>query len=83
VPRVDRPRIAAEEAPDRRIVLAGAQVVYVGGSVVALAGVEVARKRIGDILQQVAKRGVGIRLDDRAAGIGQGASAALSVRERK
>jgi hypothetical protein len=79
VPRVDRPRIAAEEAPDRRIVLPRAEVVLRGRGVEALAGVEVRGERIGDVLQQVAKRGVVIRLDDRAARVGQGAGAALGI----
>ena len=58
VPGIDRPRIAAEEAPHCRVVVAGAQIILVSGGVEPLAGVEVARKRIGDVLQQVAKRGV-------------------------
>jgi hypothetical protein len=41
VPRIDCPRIAAEEASHRRIVLAGAEVVLRGRGVEALAGVEV------------------------------------------
>jgi len=70
VPGIDRPRIAAEEAPHNRIVLAGTQIVCVGRGVVALPGVEVRGERIGDILQQVAKSRVIIRLDDSAGGVG-------------
>lgn len=79
MPRIDRPRIAAEEAPHDRIVLPRAQVVLRGGGVVALAGVQIRGNRIGDGLQQITKGSIVIRLNDCAARVGQGADAALDA----
>ena len=81
VPCIERPRVAAEEAPHDRIILPRPQGVLLGRGVVALTGIQVRGERVGDVLQQVAKGCVGIGLGDCAAGVGQGANAALSVGE--
>jgi len=74
-------RVPAEEATNRRVVVARSQVVQPGQRVELLAGVHVGVGCAAGLSGNCPKRIIPIRICDCAAGVGQGAGAALGVGE--